>query len=127
MTIINEVNHLSNQKLISNLEFSIADISPRGAYHLDIPDSLVESIAAIRERLESYQSQSNIHNRPTQIVITPESVSVLSDGELKEKTQMIFEWLYDTDNIKDKNRLLELLDVVHDELNTRFCLAKGGA
>jgi hypothetical protein len=126
MTIKNKVNQLSNKKLISNLEFSIAEISPRGAYHLDIPDSLVHSIAAIKERLESYQSQPDIHNQPIPFVITPESVSMMADYELKEKTQMIFEWLYDTDSIEDKNRLLELLDVAHDELDKRYSFVKGG-
>jgi hypothetical protein len=49
------VNAESNAQLIKNLEFNIALIEPKGHYHIDIPNELLESIAAIKQRLELYQ------------------------------------------------------------------------
>jgi hypothetical protein len=50
------VNHESNERLIKNLEFSIANIEPRGAYHINLLDDLVKNIARVKHRLELYQN-----------------------------------------------------------------------
>lgn len=49
------VNHDSNSRLVSNLQFQIAQIKPLNNYHLEIPDGLSASIMAVSERLAFYQ------------------------------------------------------------------------
>ncbi|MGD6896080.1 hypothetical protein [Bacillus infantis] len=49
------VDKNSNERLIKDLEFAIALIEPKGAYGISIPGEVVDSIAAIKQRLELYQ------------------------------------------------------------------------
>ena len=50
------VNQESNNKLVDDIKFQISQIKPKGIYHLELPAGLNESIQAVADRLEFYQS-----------------------------------------------------------------------
>jgi len=51
-----DVNPESNNKLVGDVEFQISQIKPKGACQLELPAGLSESIQAVADRLEFYQS-----------------------------------------------------------------------
>jgi hypothetical protein len=196
------VNHESNKKLINELEFSIALITPKEGYHINIPNELVNSVAKIKQRLNLYQDfmdakrepkeeinpliafiinkDASVHvidiessgnvstediikeikdaifeeetlikigtstinvnnvwqvedgvtrerftinedNNPHLTPISKETIPVMQYTELKETIDMLTEWNYNSDEIEDKDSLLELLDHAIDELDQRYC------
>jgi hypothetical protein len=82
----NGVNHESNKQLINNLEFSIANIEPRGAYHINLPDDLVGNIASLKQRLELYQ---NFMEQSKNYINEKELLGI----EREELTELIFDFI----------------------------------
>jgi hypothetical protein len=196
------VNAESNAQLINELEFSIALITPKEGYHINIPNELVESIGKIKQRLNLYQDfmdvqketkeefspliafiinkDASVHvidiessgnvstediikeindaifeeealikigtstinvnnvwqvedgvtrgrftinedNNPHLTPISKETISDMHYKELKETIDLLTECNYNSDEIEDKDSLLELLDHAIDELDQRYC------
>lgn len=117
----------SNKRLINNLEFSIAQITPNGYYHLNIPEQLVEDIAALKARLDLYQGfsdyQKEVGTYPAKDICelpefdhTEEEIEDMDYHKLEDITNSFIDALESKIGVEDR----VYLNILFDQLDAKF-------